>query len=307
MGYQLTAANDSVDSDANATSRLSGPIVLNWGENNTTIDAGMYQTAIDCGPRIAGLTPGFWSTHLKAWGGAADTKYANLVRSGVLSSTDVLRALPNQGKSGPGGALGVLLGDSNANGATDAGEVTLFVGLTAAQQIISSSQSATDTLQILMRHVLATQLNIYNGKEAAGGLTVGADLISKAVQWLRGDSPFIYSDGSSGDVGRVGAGGVLESGTSGTIDFNTSTKSFTSTVLTSNKAAWWEDKALGVGSFTADGEEIKNALQSFNEDQLITSADGSLVGRKNSAGGMISAQTNDATGLWTVLQNHGVI
>jgi hypothetical protein len=203
--------------------------------------------------------------------------------------------------------LGVLLGDSNANGTTDAGEITLFVGLTAAQQIISSSVSATDRRQTLMRHALATQLNIYNGKEAAGGLTVGADLISKAVQWLRGDTPFIYSDGSSGDVDRVGAVGVMESGTSGTIDYNTSTKAFTSTVLTSNKQAWWNDVSMGVGSFMVDGEELKNALQAFNEDELITSADGLLVGWNNGAGGMIGAQTNNANGLWTVLQNQGVI
>lgn len=311
-GYQLTSANigsnDAVDSDANTSTRLSGAITLTAGETNNTIDAGFHKNIVDCGPdRYEGLTPGFWSTHLKAWDGAADTKYANLVSSGVLSSVDVLRALPNQGKSGPGGAVGVLLGDSNANGVKDGGETTLFVGLTAAQKIISSSASATDTRQILMRHALAAQLNIYNGKDSAGGLTVGADLISKAVEWLKGDGVFIYGDGSSGDVDRVGSAGVLESGTSGTIDFNTSTAAFTSTVLTSSKEAWWKDKSLGVGSFTADGEEIKNALQAFNEDRLITSADGSLVGWNNGAGGMTGAQTNNATGLWTVLQAQGVI
>ncbi len=311
-GYQLSAANqganDSVDSDADTSTRLSGSIVLSDGETDNTVDAGFYKTAANCGSgRYDGLTPGFWSTHYKAWDGASDTKYADLVSSGVLSSVDVLRALPYQGKSGPGGAVGVLLGDSNANGVTDGGETTLFVGLTAAQKIIASSASATDTRQILMRQAMATQLNIYNGKDSAGGLTVGADLISKAVQWLKGDGVFVYSDGSSGDVDRVGSAGVLEAGSSGSIDFNTTTGAFTSAVLTSNKAAWWEDKSMGVGSFTADGEEIKNALQAFNEDWLITSADGSQVGWNNGAGGMIDVQANTAAGLWTVLRAHAVI
>ncbi len=224
----------------------------------------------------------------------------------MLDSLDVLRSLPNQGKSGPGSQVGVLLGDSDGNGVTNGGETTLFVGLSAAQKIVSSSSSATDTRQILMRHAIATQLNIYNGKEAAGGMTVGADLISRAVQWLKGDSVFVYNDGSSGDVDKVGAVGVLESGTSGSIDFNSSTGAFTSTALTSNKEAWFRDKSLGISDFTADAEEIKNALQAFNEDKLITSADGTKIGWNN-GGTMVDIQTNNATGLWTVLRENGVI
>jgi protocatechuate 3,4-dioxygenase beta subunit len=336
-GYVLTAANqgsdDSKDSDANTSTRLSGPIVLSAGQNNTTVDAGMYAQSSggcdddrdnDCGGgghsggghggcdddrgnRVEGLTPGFWSTHFKAWDGASDTQYANLVNEGTLSSVDVLRALPNQGKSGPGGAVGVLLGDSNGNGVKDGAETTLFVSLAAAQKLIGAKDSCGDARQILMRQALAAQLNIYNGKEAAGGMTVGADLISKAVQWLKGDGVFIYSDGSSGDVDRVGSVGVLESGSSGTIDFNTSSNVFTSGALSSSKYAWTQDKSMGVGSFTADAEEIKNALQAFNEDKLITSADGTKIGWSGSGGAFTDVHTNDANGLWTVLRNHGVI
>ena len=348
-GYTLSSANqgsdDSKDSDASTSSRLSGAISLSAGENETSVDAGMYASSgggncgpsggggdcdddNNCGPsgggsdcddddnscddsndcddnddRINGLSAGFWSTHLKAWDGASDTTYANLVKDGTLSSTDVLRALSNQGKCGPSSSTGVLLGDSNGNGVKDGGENTLFVSLSAAQKIISSSDSAGDARQILMKQAIAAQLNIYNGDDAPGKLTVGADLISKAVQWLKGDGVFVYSDGSSGDVDRVGSAGVLESGSSGTIDFNTSSGAFTSSALSTSKKAWYEDKSMGISDFTADAEELKNALQAFNEDKLITSSDGTKVGW-STGGSMVN---NDANGLWSVLRSHGVI
>ena len=317
-GYQLTSANqgtsDSSDSDANTSSRLSGAISLSAGENDTTIDAGFYQSASGycdpepCDTSIDGLTPGFWSTHKEAWDGAVDTKYGNLVSSGVLKSVDVLRSLPNQGKSGPGGAVGVLLGDVNANGVTDSGENTLFVSLTAAQQLIASSVSANDTRQILARHAIAAQLNVDNGDRAPGGMTVGADLISKAVSWLKGQGPFVYSDGSTGKVDVTGISAVLDAGTSGGIDYNTNHAAFTSTVLSSSKMAWQQDKALGLAStdFYVSGEELKDALQAFNENKLVTSADGSKVGWNNGYG-MANAQTNNANGVWTVLRDANVI
>ena len=306
-GYELTAANvgtnDSIDSDAHVLSRLSGPIVLDPGENDTTVDAGMIVAKL-----YGGLTPGFWGTHKNAWDGIADTKYANLVCSGVLSATDVLYALPNQGKSGPGGAIGILLGDSNRNGVQDSGENTLFVSLQAAQQLIASSVAANDTRQILTRHALAAQLNINNGDMSPGGMTVGADLISKAVSWLKGSGPFIYSDGSSGKVDFVGVTGTVDAGTSGTIDYNTTSASFTSTVLTSNKMAWQQQVAMGFSpsDFFVSGEELKNGLQAFNQNQLVTSADGSLVGWNNGSG-MTNAQTNNALGMWTVLKDAGIV
>ena len=60
---------------------------------------------------------------------------------------------------------------------------------------------------------------------------------------------------------------------------------------------------MGISDFTADGEEIKNALQAFNEDRLITSADGTKIGW-STGGSMVN---NDASGLWSVLRGHGVI
>ena len=63
---------------------------------------------------------------------------------------------------------------------------------------------------------------------------------------------------------------------------------------------------MGISDFTASGEELKNALQAFNEDRLVTSTDGSLVGWNNN-GTMTDLHANDANGLWTVLRNQAVI
>jgi hypothetical protein len=60
---------------------------------------------------------------------------------------------------------------------------------------------------------------------------------------------------------------------------------------------------MGIGDFTADAEELKNALQAFNEDKLITSSDGTKVGWSTSN----SMVNNDANGLWSVLRSHGVL
>jgi len=260
---------------------------------------------------FGGLTPGFWAQHLTAWDGVSGSKYANLVKSGVLSAQDVLYALPNHGASGPSGAVGILLGDSYGTGTTASGDDTLFVGVTAASQIINSSDSANDTRQILMRHALAAQLNIDNGDKTPGLLsaTVGSDIISLAVSWLRGEGPFIYSDGSSGNVDLRGTAHVLDSGTSGsTIDYNTVGAKFTTTTLTSNTKAWNQAVALGVSptDFHLSGQDLKNALQAFNQNQLMVSADGTKVGW-NVNGSMTDIHANTAVGFLTVLKDSGVI
>ncbi len=196
----------------------------------------------------------------------------------------------------------------NANGVADSGENTLFVSLTAAQQLVSSSVSANDTRQILARHAIAAQLNVDNGNHAPGGMTVGADLISKAVSWLKGQGPFVYSDGSSGKVDVTGISNVLDAGSSGGIDYNTYYAAFTSASLASSKMAWQQDKALGLAStdFYVSGEELKDALQAFNENKLVTSANGSQVGWNNGSG-MVNAHTNNATGVWNVLRDANII
>src|SRR5262249_40129019 len=114
-----------------------------------------------------------------------------------------------------GSDTGVLLGDANGNGLVDTGETTLFVALAAAQQIIRSQDSANDTRQILMKHALAAQLNINNGDKQPN------DLIGEAVSWLKGQTPYMYTDGSTGKI-DTGNPGVLDIAT----EYNTSTAAF---------------------------------------------------------------------------------
>jgi hypothetical protein len=319
VGYTLTTqgvgTNPGINSSANQLTGITAPITLTPGQANHNVEVGLVATGTGTLGQggFGGLTPGFWAQHSTAWDGVAGSKYGNLVNSGVLSGTDVLYALPNHGASGPGGAVGVLLGDANGNGTSDMGSNALFVPLSAATQLINSSASANDTRQILLRHALAAQLNIDNGDRDPGlttGATVGTDLISVAVAWLKGQGPFIYSDGSSGKVDFVGATGVLDSGISGTaIDYNTKTASFTSTQLTSNTNAWNQSVALGLSptDFHISGEDLKNALQAFNQNQLITSRDGTTVGWNTGNGAMTDIHTNNAAGFWTVLKDAGVI
>jgi hypothetical protein len=191
---------------------------------------------------------------------------------------------------------GILLGDANANGYTDHGETTLFVPLAAAQQIIRSSDSNGDARQILMKHAIAAQLNIYNGAGSPGlnsndGI-VGAEMITLATKWLRGmqlDSnsgmQFLYPDGTSGSVDRRGTAGVLNTGTTNgsSVDYNTSTATFNSTRLANSSAAWNHDVDADPtsGILRIDGDGIKNILDAYNNNKLVMSADFGSVAWKN--------------------------
>ena len=289
---QDRGTNDAVDSDANSSGR-TGSVTLLSGQNNTTIDAGLYKATVTFVQARGSLTQGFWGQHLSAWNGdnCDDGKNFNLVNSGVLRKTDILVGVANDcwGK-------GVLLGDVNANGYTDSGETTLFVPLAAAQQIIRSSDSATDTRQILMKQAIAAQLNIYNGAGSPGYNTtdgiVGAEMITLATKWLRGmqlDSnsgmQFVFPDGTNGSVDKRGTAGVLNTGTTNAsnVDFNTYTGTFNSTRLTSSSNAWnlGVDADPTAGILKIDGEGLKNILDQYNNNKLVMSADGSSVAWKN--------------------------
>ncbi|MCX7376993.1 MAG: carboxypeptidase regulatory-like domain-containing protein [Alphaproteobacteria bacterium] len=295
-GYAFTpqdrGTKDAVDSDANASGR-TGTVTLASGQNNTTIDAGLFRTAAAFVQARPGLSPGFWSQHLSAWDANScnDGNNYNLVCSGVLRRSDVMSGVANDCWGN-----GVLLGDINGDGYTNAGETTLFVPLSAAQQIIRSSDSGTDTRQILMKQAIAAQLNIYNGAGSPGFNTsdgiVGAEMITLATKWLRGmqlDSNsgmrFVFPDGTSGNVDARGTAGVLNTGTTNgsSVDFNLSTGAFNSTRLASSSNAW----NLGVDAdptssiLRIDGEGLKNVLDAYNNNRLVMSSDGSMVAWKS--------------------------
>ncbi len=252
--------------------------------------------ATDCNAQTAS----YWSSHTSYWDG-----------SGSYGS-DVLYDLANHGKSGPGGALGVLIGDTNANGVTDSGESTLFVTLKAAQELEAASSSSTDMRVLLIKQAIAAQLNIDDGLNAPGltpgSNVVGTELITEAVKWLTGKSPFIYSDGSSGNV-DPNHDGAISAGSSSSYEFNTSTGQFTSGALASSKNAWVTDKSLGLSptDVQINGKDLLAALTAYNNNQLVVSQDGLQIGWENSYGAVSDVHLNTPANLWTVLQDQHVI
>lgn len=115
-----------------------------------------------------------------------------------------------------------------------------------------------------------------------------------------------------GYLGRITTGAL--------VDYNTSTKAFlldanfgaTGTALTSNLQAWQTN--VDVFDFDdlnpltttdvvmANGEDLKNALESFNQGKLITSADGTLVGWSTDGGVTVNyINDNDLDNFWLTL------
>jgi hypothetical protein len=209
----------------------------------------------------SGLTIGYWYNHQELW-------------AGITKATG-----------------GILLGDVNNNGGTDDGETTLFVPKAAAALIINSSQSANDTRQILMSQALAEQLNINNGTNDPGAGT--GHLITEAVKWLRGQAPYTFSDGSTGNVDGN------HNGTLDKTEFDPTLKnpafttdgngSLSGTQLTSNLKAWqgyveYDSEHYDFNTLTAaddfyraNGEGLKNALQAVNQNHLVTDPTGTVV------------------------------
>jgi len=315
---------------ANGTATLGNYSNTGQVTGDVTDSGGHSQTVTDTDPSSyvgtfteTGLawSKGFWGQHPEAFdgliayakNGKVDTQ--GLVDGHVLSKLDIL---PNSLDKTPtvdwnkdgliktdGSDTGVLLGDSNGNGLADAGEDTLFVSLANAQQILKSSETAQDARQILMSQAISTQLNIYNGSGEPN------DLIGEAVKWLKGETPYSYSDGSTGKVDANG-NGVLDNS-----ELNASTGAFTSdangalagTSLTSNLQAWQKfvdvnTGSLGWGTTEANGEGLKNALMYFNDGHLVVSGSNQVAWDADGAGGSTSVSNihiNNPDNFWATL------
>jgi hypothetical protein len=290
-----------------------------------------------------GLTAGFWAQHTYAWDGVAKDDNSTLVSQKVLSSGDVLNALPTHGVVNYGTSvvtnpspvaahIGVLLGDANADGSATAGEATLSLPWLAADLMVAGSTStSSDARLILMQQAVAAQLNIDNHDVDPGFLSraTGSDLLGTAVKWLTGKLAF--SDGNPVsalyNVDNGPTNGVLDSGKGTGFELNVSNTSYDANNkldFVSTSSSDWSLVKNGSktdGNFVVDhssatgvlgglyveatGQDLKNALQAFNQGQLVTSADGSIIGW--SSGGVITdTHTNDQDGMWKVLVDHGI-
>jgi hypothetical protein len=137
-------------------------------------------------------TPGFWQAWPAVWDGVASNDSSFAGRSNFPAS-DILRPPysatavdPVTGQT----ALGILVGDYNRNGLTDAGEKTLFYTLAEAQTIVNASQTAPqDTRSTLARSLCASWLNYLAVNPAPYG-----DM-SQAITWLQTHTPDENNDG----------------------------------------------------------------------------------------------------------------
>jgi hypothetical protein len=207
---------------------------------------------------------------------------------------------------------GVVLGDANANGVDDGGEVTLSMSLDIAQKLVAAKLSdKSDARLNLLQQAVAAELNIYNHDDDPGKLSAsgGNDLLGTAVKWLTGQ--LARADGNAVPAAwniDTNGNGILEAASE--ILAGTTVK-FPTLIKTSNYD-WTGDFHIdssnahfGGAAVYASGEELKNALEAFNPGLLMTSADGAWVGWNN--GGVITgAQHNDQDGLWKVLIDHGI-
>jgi hypothetical protein len=257
----------------------------------------------------------WWASHKAAWDGNLSTNTWDSLVGSALSMKDVLIAVDSNGNGliNSSDVKGVLIGDVNANGLTDAGETTLFVPLAAAQQLIAASDTAADLRQVLMKEALAAQLNVNNmsGDSALDSSNAEGpkDIACEAAMWLRGLAPYTYGTNSTGKVDTNG-NGSLSAGTSSSSEYNTSTKAFTSDAngsasgknLTSTLAAWSQDVDVDslLGDVVASGQDLKNGLKAFNAGQLVVSQSGGHVGWFDGAD-VVDVEPNIPDAFWNVL------
>ena len=212
--------------------------------------------------------------------------------------------------------VGILLGDANGNGIQDNGETTLSVPWAAAQQLLNASDTNPDVRVSMMKQALQAQLKIDGGEAdpglLPGGQPAGHDLITEAVDWLRGVAPFVYSP-TSGNV-DINHDGILETGTTNLgNDYNTTTQAFTTPLQKSTMNSWQQyvdtiNSPPQTGDVLINGQDLRNALAAFNTTQLVTLMAGSVseVGWNN--GSVVSdVHPNTANTFLTVLADNHVI
>ena len=170
-------------------------------------DAAFYFGILQ-GPGVR--TPGFWqglNNGALFWNGVqGDSKTgAGFTENGdLLIYGNTNGTVDSNGDGVVGGPLdkGLLIGDYNLNGKTDAGEDTLWISFKDATQLIDASQKtmAGDGVQTLGRDVVATWLNYLagNGIGDASDIESPRHFIDDAVDWLQ-----TFGDANNGSGGNT--------------------------------------------------------------------------------------------------------
>jgi len=212
---------------------------LNNPATPTASDASSYTGVQPPGAR----TPGFWHAWPAVWDGVASNDSSFAGRSNFPAS-DILRPPYSAATVDPvtgQTTVGILVGDYNRNGQTDAGENTLFYTLAEAQTIVNASQSAQqDRRYTIDRSLVASWLNYLAVNPAPYG-----DM-SQAITWLQTHTPDENNDGKG--------------------DGNLTLQAPTYRVLASSPA-WSHVSNTHNGLPT--GEVLNNKLDSYNNTGLF--------------------------------------
>ena len=218
-------------------------------QNATDTDLAYYY-GIVTGPGVR--TPGFWSN---LGGQFWDNIVGNETKSGpTFAKGELLYAVDsnNDGVIDGNDKVGLLIGDFNHNGRTDAGEDTLFIGLSDAKNLINSSlktQSA-DGVQKLGRDVVATWLNFLaeNPIGDAADTASPKHFVQDAVNWLQT------------------WGGTAGNGAASNLADNVKTETF-DTYFAAHTAVKTNTPQWNVSQFAGDnhsGAQIHSALDYYN-------------------------------------------
>jgi hypothetical protein len=205
----------------------------------TASDASSYTGVQPPGAR----TPGFWQNHFEVWDGVASNDASFAGRSDFPAS-DILRPPYSAATVDPvtgQTTLGILVGDYNRNGQTDANENTLFYTLAEARTIVSASQSAQqDRRYTIDRSLVASWLNYLAVNPAPTG-----DM-NQAITWLQTYTPDENGDGKG--------------------DGNLTLQASTYRVPASSPA--WSN-ATNTYNGLPTGEVLNNKLDSYNNTGLF--------------------------------------
>jgi hypothetical protein len=175
------------------------------GEQGSSPNFGNYQLE---GPGVR--TPGFWSNWHEYWNGNRDDDPSQVgpgdddANCG-FAEHDILTLNPGTPTDG------LLVGDYNLNGLTDAGEDTFFYSLADANKYIDASNKdvAQNSKFMVNRDVVATWLNYLAGNniDTDGNPATPADAgspedwLDQAIDWLENTGATVKSNSAAWQVG----------------------------------------------------------------------------------------------------------
>jgi len=246
---------------------------------------------------MAGHTQGFWGNRPGTWDGST----ANNASFDKFVGTVLSKAEINEGRNY------VLLGDLDGDGETSGGEITIKVTNDVALAILNAKVSGDARISMLQQ-AIAAQLNIYNGvvnpgdspEEGNGYQSFAGDLITEATLWLK-----TWGDGTtkSGIASNLFADGVIDAS-----DYDISKARLADTQSAEQRTLFW-NTSVDVDStdrnIHATGEDLKNLLDAFNNNKLITSAEGQVAWNQNDVSPQtivepVGVEMNLADAFWAV-------